>query len=144
MCIILDANCYSKYLDLSDEDMHPIRTWLESKNENAKLAYSPTKELISELSNYPKMIEPFSALQRQNKIKIVNLRDINQEKNALRKNKSNLKSNDLHIIALALAGNVKVLASMDEKLGRDFKTLCNGKIYKNSKHKHLLYKCKCK
>lgn len=90
MCIILDANCYSKYLDLSDEDMHPIRTWIESKNENAKLAYSPTKELISELRNYPKMLEPFLALQRENQIKFINEKDINQEKNTLMKNKPNL------------------------------------------------------
>ena len=144
MCIILDANCFGKFLDESDEDMNPIRTWLNRKNENAKIAHSPTGKLKFELSNSPKMLDQFNILNRKGNLKIVNHEDLNHQINILNESKNKLKSDDLHIVALALAGNVKVLASMDEKLGEDFKTLCNGKIYKNSKHKHLLYKCKCK
>ena len=144
MCIILDANCYNKFLDEEDKDMHPIRTWLRSSNEDAKIAHSSTGKLESELKRYPKMLSELALLRRGDKIKTISSEELNNKKSALNEVKNEMKSDDLHIIALALAGNVKVLASLDKNLGDDFKKYCNGKIYKYRDHEHLLNNCKCK
>ena len=56
------------------------------------------------------------------------------------KKTSSLTSDDFHVIALAKVGKVKLLLSKDQNLGKDFKTICNGKIYKTKHHKGLLQK----
>ena len=142
MCIILDANCFHKYLDPDDKDMRPVRTWL--KKENAKIAHSSTEKLKSELEHSSRMVNEFIALRRENKLKVISSEEVDNKENELNDPKKEIKSNDLHILALALAGNVKVLVSLDENLGKDFKKVCRGSIYKNYGHKHLLDECKCK
>ena len=142
MCIILDANCFHKYLDPDDKDMRPVRTWL--KKENAKIAHSSTEKLKSELEHSSRMVNEFVELRRENKLKIISSEDVDNRENELSDLKKEIKSNDLHILALALAGNVKVLVSLDENLGDDFKKFCSGKIYKYRDHEHLLNNCKCK
>ena len=58
-----------------------------------------------------------------------------------------LKSNDPHIIALALASRAKVLVSDedgDKKLFEDFKkVIAQGKVYTRENHNHLLTKDTC-
>ena len=57
-----------------------------------------------------------------------------------------IKSNDEHIIALALVADVKVLVSYkegDQDLFKDFKNLVRGKVYTKKQHKHLLTKDTC-
>ena len=144
MCIILDADCFGKYLDTNDKDMRPIRTWLKSKNENAKIAHSSTEKLKTELEHSSRMVSEFVELRRENKLKVISSEDVNDKENELNEMKNEIKSDDIHILALALAGNVKLLASLDKNLGKDFKKICKGKIYKNCGHKHLLDECKCK
>ena len=122
--------------------MRPVRTWL--KKENAKIAHSSTEKLKSELEHSSRMVNEFIALRRENKLKVISSEDVDNKENELNDLKKEIKSNDLHILALALAGNVKVLVSLDENLGDDFKNHCNGKIYKYRDHEHLLNNCKCK
>lgn len=124
--------------------MRPVRTWLKSNNENARLAHSSTDKLKSELECYPKMKDVLTGFRKSNKLKIISSEDVNNKESELNKMKNKFESDDLHILALALVENVKLLASLDKDLGDDFKNFCEGKIYKNYGHKHLLDKCKCK
>ena len=55
----------------------------------------------------------------------------------------NLKSNDIHILALAKAGNVKLLCSNDVHLHKDFKGVIHGKVYKDRRHSKLLINNGC-
>lgn len=58
--------------------------------------------------------------------------------------KDEIKSDDPHIIALALIAGVKVLVSKDNKLIADFKGhVSRGKVYKTKSHRHLLTKDTC-
>ena len=49
-----------------------------------------------------------------------------------------LKSDDPHVVALAIAGSVSVLVSKDQDLHQDFKKLVGGKVYQNATHRRLL------
>lgn len=54
-----------------------------------------------------------------------------------------IKSNDPHLLALAIASRVRVLVSRDTNLGEDFKRLTSGSIYKNASHQRLLTRDLC-
>ena len=54
-----------------------------------------------------------------------------------------LKSNDEHLIALALVGGAKLLFSGDKDLHHDFKEIVGGDVYKTKDHVHLLRKHTC-
>ena len=58
--------------------------------------------------------------------------------------KGKVRSDDAHIIALALVAEVKLLVSHDNKLIGDFKKhVIQGKVYKTKQHEHLLTKDTC-
>jgi len=63
--------------------------------------------------------------------------EVTNKKNDI-KAQYNFKSNDLHIIALAILGNVKVLVSKDRALHSDFKNIIGGRIYQYKDHARLL------
>ncbi len=46
MWIIWDVNSFSNFRNTTDEDMEPVRNWLES--ENGKIVYSSTEKFRSE------------------------------------------------------------------------------------------------
>lgn len=139
MCVILDANCIGKYnKNPADEDMKPVKQWIESKN--GKIVYSDTDKFRREWvvgGGYALRRE----LQRRNKLKLVSAREVQQKEDEV---KEVIKSDDPHIIALALIAHVKVLVSNDNKLIQDFKEhVSQGKVYKTKGHKHLLTKDTC-
>ena len=49
-----------------------------------------------------------------------------------------LKSKDIHILAVVKAGSVKLLCSKDRHLHKDFKRVIHGKNYQGREHSHLL------
>ncbi len=126
MCLILDAN---------KKDMRPVRKWIKEKG--GKIAYSTSKKFKKEMNEYIEQFAPYrvaNILKKHNKYEV----------QALQNNLSGLKSNDPHIIALALVGNIRLLVSGDRKLHKDFKErIRNGKIYQNKNHSHLLTKTSC-
>ena len=80
-------------------------------------------------------------LQRRDKLKLMSVQDVQQKENELT---GKIKSDDAHIIALAIVAGVKVLVSNDNKLIRDFKEhISQGKVYKTESHRHLLTKDTC-
>ncbi len=139
MCVILDANCIGKYnKDPADEDMKPVQQWLERKN--GKIVYSDTEKFRKEWDSGGGY-ELRRQLQRRNKLKLMSVQDVQQKENEL---KDKIKSNDAHIVALALVAQVKVLVSNDSKLIEDFKEhVSQGKVYKTKGHRHLLTKDTC-
>lgn len=135
MCIILDANLFTDYMKRSP-DMQPVWRWLEGaggSRRRGKLAYSPTTKFQAEVRKHPfkdKLIE----LRRAGVLKEVPVAEVKETEGGL----PPLKSDDPHVVALALAGSVSVLVSRDQDLHADFKKLVGGKVYQTAAHKHLL------
>ena len=133
MCVILDANCIGNFNDSANEDMKPVRQWLERKN--SKIVYSDTEKFRREWDEgggYRLRRE----LQRRNKLKLVSVQDVEERENEL---SGRVVSDDEHIIALALTAQAKVLVSSDRRLIRDFKDhVTQGRVYQTKGHKRLL------
>ena len=134
MCIILDANCMTDFLDCDKMDMEPVRRWLR---ERGKIAYAPTEEFQKEMIG--KFRPKIDELRRAGQLKQFSANTVD----ATQKNLPPYQSDDPHIIALGLVVEVKVLVSYDEKLGKDFGKINNGKIYKRQSHSHLLKRDLC-
>ncbi len=140
MCVIVDADAFSKFKDPENEDMKPVWNWLQNKN--GKIAYSNTEKIEREW-NQARMDNIRDELRKAGKIKLVPSQVTQQKENEL---KGTITSNDEHIIALALIADVKVLISGgDASLIRDFKnrSLVRGKVYLRKQHEHLLTKDTC-
>ncbi len=131
MCLILDASKYGEFLDLNNEDMKPVRTWI---GKNGKIVHSPTEKLKKELNKSSRMRTWIDARRGTDKVKIIDTGKVKKEERKL----TGLVSDDPHIIALAIASNTKLLVSGDKNLHTDFKEKTGGSIYKKKDHKHLL------
>lgn len=137
MCLILDTDNYGLFLAPDNEDMKPVRDWIDNKN--GKIAYSPVGKMKNELERYPKMRNRFTQYRRAGRLKDFSREDVEQEKKKLPK----LRSNDPDIIALAQVSGVNVLVSSDTNLHADFKAIIGGSIYQTRQHTHLLKKDLC-
>lgn len=137
MCLILDTDTWNLFLNQENEDMKPVRHWLNKKN--GKFVYSPIGKIKKELEKYRKMDNLYLQYRRNGKLVIINEEVVMDKKDKLPK----LRSNDPDIIALALASGVKLLVSRDNKLISDFKQIVKGKCYKTKEHKHLLRNDTC-
>jgi len=133
MCIILDANCQSDFLN-HHGDMEPLHKWI---NKNGKIAYSTTDQFAQEMTQ--KFREKLKTLRQSGKAKHIAPKEVQAKQKTL----TYLVSNDGHIIALALVANVKVLVSKDQNLHEDFKRHVNGSIYQKASHKRLLEEDLC-
>lgn len=131
MCVILDANMFSVFLDPDNNDMEPVRRWLEK---SGKIAYSPTEKLKQELDDYPKARLQLRQYGQRGKLKIFSKELVEKKEESL----PSLRSDDSHIIALAQVSKVKLLVSGDIALHEDFKTIIKGSVYQNRSHQHLL------
>ena len=139
MCVIVDTNTFHKFKEPNDEDMEPVWTWLEKKD--GKIAYSDTEKLEEEWDKGG-MQNLRNRLRRAGKLKIVSPQDVEEKADELR---SEIESNDEHIIALALIARVKVLISYregDRDLFTDFKNreLVGGRVYTRKTHAQRMLK----
>jgi len=134
MCLILDANKYGDFMNKDNEDMKPVRMWIEGNGGKGKLVYSPTDKFEQELKCFRKMRDKLLYYQTRGKVKLVRKEKVEAEQAKL----TGLKSNDRHVIALARVAKVDLLVSNDRDLHEDFKIFCNGRIYQNRSHRHLL------
>jgi hypothetical protein len=137
MCLILDTDNYGLFLAPDNEDMKPVRDWIDNKN--GRIAYSPVGKMKNELERYPKMRNRFTQYRRAGKLKDFSREAVEREKKRLPK----LRSNDPDIIALAQVSGVGVLISSDTNLHADFKAIIGGSIYQTQQHTHLLKKDIC-
>lgn len=142
MCLILDANCMDFFLqDPVHEDMEPIERWLKTRN--GKLVYSNHPQIEREMSH--KMKERLVVYRQKGQAKFYSASDVKREENEL----SGLKSDDSHIIALAIVAQARLLASHDTDLHTDYKNIprekmpVRGKVYQNKRHARLLTRDTC-
>ena len=139
MCMVLDTSMHGLYLSKDNLDMKPIRKWLRVAG---RLVYSDHEKIKKEMKG--KIIQTFHELIKAGRVKKIPKEDVDKQMKSIQNNKYNLKSNDLHVLALVKASGAKILCTSDSKLQGDFKKLFKkGHIYKNKNHKHLLHKNTC-
>ena len=136
MCMILDNNKWGDFLKQT-EDMIPIHNWLKQKN--GKLVYSNHQGFKELSTKYQKSLKEH---MRAGTAKLVFSTKVEKEIEKLKK-VHKLKSNDSHILGLAVASNTIVLCTGDKKLHKDFKDIIGGNIYQTEEHKNLLTKDLC-
>ena len=137
MCLILDADKYSDFLNPNNSDLQPVRDWIQNKG--GKLVYSPTKKLKEELGRHKRMKSRFLLYAQAGRVREVERDKVDHMEAGL----TGLSSNDSHIVALALVAEVKLLVSGDTDLHDDFKNIVRGKVYQNPRHKNLLRQDTC-
>jgi len=136
MCIIVDANMLGEFVNHND-DMKPIYTWLDG--DGGKMVFAIVGG-DQERKSYKIFVESDlgRAYYEAGKINLLDPREVEVEIARIRQEHATLKSNDIHIIALARLGKAEVLVSADRALHADFKTIIGGSIYKDRTHRHLL------
>lgn len=146
--MVLDSNKIGKFVN-QKPDMIPIYKWIKTKK--GKIVYSNHSQIKKEFNKHHKMKvflkDRDSAGQGQ--VKRISSQEVEDAiieiKKQAQKQKYELKSNDIHIVALAKASKAKLLCSADRDLHKDFKKLISkGEIYQNQKnHKKLLARNIC-
>lgn len=141
MCIIVDANRLGVFLrEPPDEDMQPVHNWL---NKGGKLIYSTGGRFAKEIrGNQRQRLEDYYTAGKARLIPEVKVNETLRHVQ-----KKLLKSDDEHVIALALAAQVDLLCTDDRNLMQDFKNKQimgrQGQIYTKSSHKRLLRPDRC-
>ncbi len=136
MCLILDTNKFSEYVNPENQDMELVRKWMSKKG---KIVYSPTLKLKQELEKHDKMRKQFEQFRENGKLNQIPEGEVEHDRRSL----PQLKSDDPDIIALARVANVKLLVSSDKDLHTDFKEIVGGKVYQTRDHHHLLRQDTC-
>ena len=137
MCLILDTNKYGDFLTPGNQDMKPVRKWMQTGN--GKIAYSPTEKMQRELNRHDKMKEQFKRYREMGKLQLVPSDKVRRVMGGLR----DLQSDDPDIIALAQVAGVRLLVSGDTNLHADFKQIIGGNIYQTRGHRRLLKRDLC-
>lgn len=146
MCLIVDTNCLVDLCNGQD-NMKPILTWLG-------FGSAPMGRLA--LCNHPKFQKEYfgknAPRNLQRLLRTLSLLpsspeviDVGEVEKALSTIDFELKSDDHHIVGLALASGCKMLVSRDQRLHKDFKRATGGRIYQQAgKHKAMLSRYTCK
>ena len=123
----------------ADEDIKPVWDWVYKRN--GKIAYSTTEKFKEEWTRGGGE-NVLKELQTTKKLKPVSAQDVLEKQNEL---EGTIKSNDSHIISLAIVAKAKRLVSSDRDLCTDFRNpnLVGGKVYQNKTHVHLLRRYRC-
>ena len=141
MCIVVDANMFGAFKDPANENMESVWNWLRKKN--GKIAYSNTKKFEEEWERGG-MTSLIKLLRQSGQLKEIPPQEVEAKENELNRIDT-IRSDDPHIIALAIIANVKVLVSNDRRLHEDFKNrnLIGGSVYQTKSHSRLLRKDTC-
>ena len=148
MCAILDTNTFGRFRNEKDENLEPVREWLRKKN--GRIVYSNTEKFKKEWKRGG-MENWIKERSRAAQYRLIS-EGVQEKENEL---KGKIKSDDEHIIALALVTGVKVLVSYaeyesgqkgDSDLFDDFrdKNLVGGRVYTRKVHaRRMLTKDTC-
>lgn len=138
MCLILDANCLTKVFPSADIEFLPIIKALTSGD--ARLVYGGTKLLVE----YKRVYEAWKmivALDKAGRTKKVNGAEVDAMEKKLMA-AGQLKSDDPHVIALAMISGARLLCSNDKELHADFTNPLvlqpRGYVYQKASHKGLV------
>ena len=144
MCMIVDANRIGGLLgDPPDEDSAPVRHWIESGK--GRIVYSTGGQFAEEIVGKAK--QKFVEYSRAGRAKLVPHDDFAEIEQGLR-NDRRLRSDDPHIIALALTSGARLLFSGDGDLIEDFTSpqiikQPRGKVYSSVRNTDLLNRSRC-
>ena len=138
MCVIIDTNVAAILLVDRHPDFDPI--WQALREKRARMVYSP--QLTREYQRNRSVIAVVSQLTRAGAARLVPAADVAKQIDAL-VSEGHCVSNDVHIVAIARVGSVRLLCSRDQALHADFTNpiiLNNprGSIYQNASHQHLI------
>ena len=136
MCIIIDNN---KFGEFGSPDAAPIRKWLEKGGNVVYGVGGKFKEVPSKAQNL------LVAYEQEGKATRYLWNQIQPEMASL---PDEIKSDDEHILALALVSGARLLFSGDKDLHDDFKNpniiSPKGRVYQTQEHGHLLTSSVCK
>ncbi len=114
-----------------NEDMQFIHNWLDESS--GRIAYTTGGAFNDELNKIHKAKRWLMGNLESGKAKLISPEACaDAEKEFPIKE---IMSDDPHILALAKAGNIKILCTNDKKLKKDFKNRIKGKIYE-TKEEH--------
>ncbi len=144
MCVIIDTNKLSVFFNGADEASAALLKWVFR---SSSIVFATQGKVAKEIKAARKMTA-FLELKRQHKAHAYTRHDLSQHEEKLKDNK-HCSSDDVHVLALALASGARVLYSGDKNLHKDFKNSAiipnpPGKVYSSKDHTHLLNKKACK
>ena len=137
MCLVLDTNLYSAYTD-PKATLRPVREWVE--NRKGKLVYSTYDKLGTELKDNRKMQRQIRDYMRRSMAILIQESDVKPKIEHFKKleRARQIKSDDPHVLGLAVFAKVCVVATRDQYLKEDLRAHSRAKVYKTQAHKHLL------
>ena len=144
MCIIVDANRLGAFLsDPASEDAAPIRDWLDRRG--GRIVYSTGGAFDNELGHLTRA--KLRTYAQAGKAQLVPAHRFAEDERSLRE-RTDLRSDDPHVLALARRTHVRLLYTGDQDLMADFKNrrLINhprGKIYSGAANAGLLTRAAC-
>ena len=132
------------FADPSADDVAPIHAWIQGEG---SMVYCRYGEYWSELRKSKKCTRKFEEFSRTGRARLIGPEEIRAEEEQLQT--LDIKSNDLHILALARASRARLLYTKDKNLIDDFKTKAiidgpRGSVYSSAKNRHILTKDACK
>ena len=151
MGMIVDTNRLSVFLRRPDnEDVVPIHEWLNKGW--GKVIYSTGGNFKRDINEFA--INALNELARVGKARLIPQQQLKSNINRLKRD-SNHKSNDIHVLALAIVSGARLLYTEDRALRDDFKKgkwkngkfiISNprGKLYSSKDNSDLLTADVCK
>ena len=136
MCLIVDANAAHTFLAAESK----VRTWLFGPLGNPRLVVGGL--LTVELQKLEVVRKILVQLDRAGRLRKMDPRAVDAESKALA-NRKLCRSNDLHVLALAIISGARTIATYDEALIQDCKNpeiVSNprGRIYRHPAIHHRL------
>lgn len=140
MCLIVDANIIHKVLKDGDPDFEPVRKRLFNLTGKGAIARMVYGGKLTQEYRRAGFLDTVILLDQAGHARPVNAEQIEAQIKLIR---HLCKADDEHIIALARAGNVRLLCSEDKGCAEDFinRQLIDkpqGKVYRYKRHRHLL------
>ena len=147
MCMIVDTNKFGAVLaDPVDADVQPIIRWLRRRRGN--IVYSLSGKYGNELNKSPNARSRLEQFKAAGFAHLVDGENLEKHSDLLLSTK-NLRSDDPHVLALAIVSGARLLFTGDNRLMADFKDrdIINGsrrgKIYSGVRNASMLDQAKC-
>ena len=144
MCIIVDANKLGTFLaDPPDDDSSPIHKWLERRA--GSIVYSTGGSFAQEIQGRTRT--KLADYVRDGRAKLIPASQFADDERNL-KSRTDLRSDDPHVLALARAAGARLLYTADRNLISDFKDRRfidgpRGKVYSGAGNAGLLNRSVC-
>jgi predicted nucleic acid-binding protein len=137
VCLIVDANAAEQFLARASA----VTNWLLGTRGEPRLvaAGKLREELVQHAAVHRLLVE----LERAGRLRSADAERLQQEEDRLSASRR-CRSNDSHVLALAILSGARTLATFDNALAHDFRNAAiinkpRGRIYRNpTSHAHLL------